>query len=511
MKKAAGMIYCLMLVSTPLIARKRDTNRNETVRENSVILLPKTDYHQYDAYDRTYYNSLVEKASKRRWACTMGVQYSSEDKGFDDNGNSASLSTTVFGTCPITIQDIYLFSRLSYDNKVRIDNCDARVPDRGGVPIGGTGVVFGGFSDDLYTTLLAPIELNFDMDQKQFSFVTNGMLRFDLSNWECFSAALGFTIPFRSVYHTIGLSYSGGELFRSGFVPDTTQRETSLRQFFREFSSVEDFINAAILAPKGLSLNAQQRQSGIGDISLFGLIEYHNDHTFEFGLNLVLPTARNGGTNFIWEPVLGNGGAYLFNPFAQFLFATNNPYLNPFVRAAIEIGPSFHTDTTRAPTLVTNPVRQQVHEVTGLSAPDTFQNFYVDPFQEFDSTVPLFGGKTPTMKKKIGPKVLFGLGNYIYELFHVDLRLGLFYDFFAKGTDSYCKNCSSHDCDCSTAVTIDTTTLEAKTDQRAHTLSANLVYKFHNYFELGGGGQFTVRGKNVSKNRGFYVSFVAVF
>ena len=156
-------------------------------------------------------------------------------------------------------------------------------------------------------------------------------------------------------------------------------------------------------------------------------------------------------------------------------------------------------------------MRQQVHEVTDLSAPDTFENFYVDAFSEFDSTVPLLAGKTPMMKKKIGSKLLFGLGNYVYNLFHADFRFGLFYDFMAKGSDSFCKDCTNKDCDCTSDVTINTDCLAAKTSQRSHTLSANLVYKFSNFFELGAGGQFTVYGKNVSKNRGFYVSFVSVF
>ena len=89
---------------------------------------------------------------------------------------------------------------------------------------------------------------------------------------------------------------------------------------------------------------------------------------------------------------------------------------------------------------------------------------------------------------------------------------GLFYDFLAKGTDSYGKDCTKTECDCSSSdITIDTGAVEAKTDQRAHTLSANLVYKFENYFELGAGGQFTLYGKNVPKNRSFYVSLVVVF
>lgn len=491
MKKVLGIMSCVFLLCEGFL----DARPRERV----------IDTHKTPLFDRSYYNSLIKYARKRRWAVTVSSYYDREDKGFDDRGNTVPLSTIVFGSCPITIEDIYLFSRLSNGNKVRIDNCNARVHDRGGVPIGGTGIVFGGFSDDLYTTLLAPIVLNFLASQKTFRCEINGIARFDCSRWEHCSAALGFTLPLKSCHHELSFSYSGGELFRWGFVPDTTQRETSLKQFFREFSSVEDFINSAVLAPYCLSLKKQQQRSGIGDLALFGILEYHHDHTLELGCAVVLPTASKGGTLFIWQPELGNGGAYLFNPFVQLLCTTNNPYFNPFVRVAAEIGSSFHTNTTRAPTLVTNPIRQQVHVVSALSAPDTFENFYVDPFQEYDSTVPLISGKTPTMRKKIGSKVLLGLGNYVYNLFHLDFRLGMFYDFFAKGADSYC---GTSDC---VDGAINTTSLETKTNQHAHILSANLVYKFKNYVELGLGGQYTIYGKNIAKNRGVYFSFVAVF
>ncbi len=505
MKKRVG-IFCALLFCTALYARQRDIKQDVRNLESGV--------QEYKAkrpvYDRGYYDSLVKKASKRRWAFTAAVHYVSEDSGFNDCGSSVSLATHIFGTFPITIKDIYLFSKLSDDNNVRIDNCTARAPERGGVPIGGTGVVFGGFRDDLYTTLLAPIKLQFEATHKEVNFVTSGMFRSTFSDWEKFSFALGYTIPIKSRYHKLDFSYSGGELFRRGFVPDTTQRETSLRQFFRDYSDVKDFIIRGIFASKGLTLKERQRKSGIGDISLFGLLEYHGDHVLECGINLVLPTASKGGSSIIWEPVLGTGGAYLFNPFAQILVSTFAPYCNPFARIAVEVGTSFHSDTTRAPILITNDTRQQAQDITGLSVPDSFEAFYVDPFEEYDTTVPLLADTVPCLKKRIGSKVLFGVGNYVYKLFHVNFRWGLFYDYYHKGTDSFCSDCKNSDCNCSSG-TININSLETNTDQSAHSISSNLVYKFNNYFELGAGGQFTVAGKNIAKTRTIYFSFVAVF
>ncbi len=516
MKKIIGII-CVLILCVSISARQRQVKDAvhdlESDIQKSFSSKGKRALHKKKheiSYDRSYYDSLIENASKRHWAFTGAVYYSSEDKGYDACGSSVPLSATVFGQCHITIEDIYLFSRLSDDNKVRIDNCNARAPERGGVSIGGTGVVFGGFRDDLYTTLLAPIELVFDADQKEVSFITSGIFRCEIGEQEHFSLGIGYTIPIKSVRHDLTFTYTGGELFRRGFVPDTTQRETALNQFFRDYSSVEDFIARAVLEPKGLAFDNEQRKSGIGDVSVFVLMEYHNNHVFEFGLNIVFPTASTGDTNNVWEPVLGSGGAYFLNPFAQLLLSSTSPYCNPLVRVAVEVGSSFTTKTTRAPTLVTNDQRKQVQNVSGLSAPEQFQAFYVDAFQEFDSTVPFFAGKTPFMNQKVGPKFMFGVGNYAYNLFHFDIRWGLFYDYYFKARDSFCRAASIENTDCS-GVTIDSCSLERVTDQRAHIISTSITYKRDNTFELGVGGQFTVAGKNVSQGRNFYISLVAMF
>ena len=456
---------------------------------------------------KVYYDSLVEKASKRRRAIQASFHYSTEDGAFNCKGCSVPLCGLIFGKDTVTIEDIYLFSKLSDDNKVRINNCDALAPKRGGVPIGGVGVPFGGFRDDLYTTLLAPVELALGASWKEYSTLISAIRRFDIGSSDCFSVALGFLLPLIRRHHSLDLNFKGGELFRSGFIPDTTQRENSLKQFFRDFSSLTDFINRAVLEANGIDFQAKQSKTGIGDVSLFGSVEYHWRHTLEAGLALVFPSGGKGSGSRLWEPILGNGGAYQFNPFIQGLFYTAVPYTNPFARIALELSAEFSTDNIRIPTLVTNDVRTQVKNVEGLSAPDTFQNFYVDPFSELDSGVPLFAAKKPRVTKKIGTKILFGIGNYAYNLFNVDLRWGLFYDFYHKSTDSFGVKA---DCNCDPK-TIDICTMEKCSDETSHSLGTNLTYKFSNMFEFAAGGTFTFLGKNVPKQRNVYFSFVAVF
>lgn len=500
-------IYLLILFSFVFGIYAAKTERTAI----SGIELPASGIISYQNSGKQYYDSLIEQATKRNWAVKVAFYFTGEDGAYDCCGCSNTLSSLIFKKDSVTIKDIYLFSKLSDDNKVRITNCVARAPERGGVPIGGVGVVFGGFRDDLYTTLLAPVELVFNADQSEFCLNFSALRKFDIGCSERLSLVLGLEVPVKSKKHSLDLDCVGGELFRRGFVPDSTQRETALKQFFREFADVNDFINRAVLEPKGLTFETEQRVTGLGDISAFLSLEYVQDFVLEGGLAFVFPTGGGGKGCTVWEPIIGNGGSFQFSPFLQFLWYSSSPYLNPFGRMAVEFSTSYNSDTTRVPTIVSSDVvRTMVKNVEGLSAPDTFQDFYVDSFSEFDSCVALFADKTPCIKKKPGTRILFGFGNYSYKLFHVDLRLGLFYDYYRKTKDSFWVNQDKLDCDCE-APCIDEKTMEDCSSETGHNFSANLTYKFSNMFELGFGGQFTFLGRNVPKQRSLYFSFVAVF
>lgn len=468
-----------------------------------------------DSSGKRYYESLISSSSKRHWALPVSVYFTYDNSGFDSSGCSGTLANTIFGSGSIMLQNIYLFSFLSANNQVRINNCVAKGCVRELAPLCGTGVPFGGFADDLYTTLLAPLQLLFEASEKSFGAVISPTFRFECGcNWVV--TALGVNLPIKSIHHNLDLTFACGDLFRAGFVPDTTQRENSLTQFYADYSDVMDFLNLAVFGPQGLAFEPVQREIGLGDISAFVSVEAYLGRTLlSGGLNFVFPTGKRTNGMLLWEPVFGTGGAFQFNPFIQLLVRSESPYLNPFVRAAAEFSTSFNSDTIRAPRLVTNTVRQQVQNVPGLSFPPFFAQFYVDPFSRYDTCLPAFGGRLCETNAKIGPKILVGLGNYCYTLFRLPLRLGLFYDYMHKWTDHY-KSCGTPTfITCSGKEQIDTTlnlcATENLTVQTSHALSGSLTYKFKNLCEVGIGGQGVILGKNIPRYRTFWFNATVVF
>ncbi len=478
---------------------------------------------------RDYYDSLVYKATKPHWSIPLTTFFNAATGGFNDEGVSVPLSTVVFGTGCISFKDIYLFSRLSSCNQVRIKNC-CNIPD----PCDET-QPFGSFSDDLYTTLLAPVQVKINAETREYGILPSLIFHYDVGQSDLFSIALGVTFPFKTKQNTMDIYFENGDLFSAGFVATTIEQETSITQFYRDYIDVEDFFYTAILSPKGLTFDGNQRVTGLGDISAFVMLEYHHHHNVEVGLSVVFPTAAKGKQCKVWEPVLGNGGAFQFDPFIQGLFNTSVPYLNPFVRVAAEFSAKISNYATRAPSLVTNDHRQMVHNVVGLNNPSMFDDFYVDAFQAYDSNVPLFADNVVNLDVKIGNKVMVGIGNYAYQLFHESFRWGLFYNYMHKSQDSYTGGCttpsiaSSITADdvcppvetCSTCVltpdcsgnisTVDLCALERNTNQESHSIGTTLIYKFKNRFEISVGGDFVIAGKNVPKRQTFLGTFVIVF
>ncbi len=497
-------ILFLLIITNIIVARHKKDK----------LLKPMQSKHSYIS-GKEYYDSLIERASKRNWAVTTNMYYTFEDGGFDCDGCTVPLTNLVFNKDPITFKDIYLFSKLSDDNKVRIKNCLPLAPERGGIPIGSKGQPFGAFRDDLYTTLLAPVQVLIDSDQNEFTALTTAVFHYDFGCDDWWTYELGFTLPFQSRNHDMDVSFDSGDIFRQGFLGDVTQRETTLRQFNNEFTDVIDFFNRGILGSKNLIFDMRQRKTGIGDISFFTGFECRAFFDIQFGFNVTIPTAGKGCGNFVWEPILGHGGAWLFNPYFQLLYITPVPYLNLFGRIAFEISNTFKNHV-RAPTLVTNSEQQQVQDVPCLNHPGAFDQYYVSPFECYDTCVPLMADQLVCMNQKFGRKLQMSIGNYAFGIFNTDFRFGVYYDFYHKKQDKFeslCCDDITECCDTIVTVTgsINTCALEDCTDQQAHIISTDLTYKFPNLFELGIGGQFYIAGKNVPRYRSFYLTVAFVF
>lgn len=444
----------------------------------------------------------------KRWALPISGSFSFVDRAFDQCSQSTCFSDLIFGG-PLNVRDVYLFSKLCDDNKVRINNGPALAPVRGNVPVGAAGVPFGGFRDDLFTTLLAPTELRFSAEQREMTGCFSLIHRFICSEDQSIIPMVGVLVPIKTVLHVLDVSFVQGILFREAFSPDATQREDSIKRFFREFIDIFDFFEVGILNPKGLTFVKRQRKTGFGDISVFALLDFANkmEHAdgFQFGVTVVTPSGGKVNGKTLWEPLLGNGGAYQIDLFWNGLFNSCTPYFNPTFRVVAEISTTFNTSAkTRLPKLKVQPeIRVQIADFPELLAPISFQEYYVDQFEEFDSTSAAFADEAVDARIRYGPKILFGFGNYVYDAFCDGLRVGVFYEYMHKYQDKI-RSMSNQEI-------FNTQLAECSTDARAHTISWSMTYKFKNMFEFAIGGQHIVAGRNMPNQHEGFASFVLVF
>jgi len=145
---------------------------------------------------RMYYNSLLEEAQKRSWSMQCVLHSSVATKGFDDNSQRKPLQDTVFGE-NVALKDIYLPSKLAFDNKIRIDLHDPRAITRSQNDMEG----FGSFASDEYIYLLACVELNGSLEAREFGSSINTSYRFTLGERQGVQGVVGLLVPIKTRLH----------------------------------------------------------------------------------------------------------------------------------------------------------------------------------------------------------------------------------------------------------------------------------------------------------------------
>lgn len=457
---------------------------------------------------RAYYEALVEKATQRSWAAPITLYGQFTSGAFDDDGQKTTFGCQSLGSNP-RFKDIYLFAKLSDDNKVRIENRDAQGFERGDTPLNIPGGQFGNFRDDLFTTLLAPTQVRMNADVQEFGVVASLIHRCDLGHSCMVQAGFGLSIPIKSVLVDADVHFVGGELFREAFAQNTTQRENSVKQFYREYIDIFDFFERAILNPKGLTFAGRQRTVGIGDMSLFGYLDFaryfHFLSSLQIGMNIIVPTSgKPGNAATVFQPSLGNGGAVQFDFFGNVQFATPLQAFNPTIRLAVQTSAPV-TSSQRIPTVKVQPEeRVSVSSVDDLYTPEVFQAFHVDMYQELDTTVPFFADGASSVRTRGGTKVLFSVGNYFYNPFDIGLRFGIMYSFMHKQADTLLSKCAN--------VSAQAAQLFTKNSAaHAHSFDWQVAYQFKNLIELNFGFRHVFAGRNVPKTRELYGSFVLTF
>jgi len=454
-----------------------------------------------------------DDCTDKQFAVPISVHYSFANRSFNNCNDKSSLANLIFNQ-DFTIQDIYLFSRLSNNGKISNSMANGSLgPKRGMVTLANEG--FGAFQDDFFTTLLAPTQVVIDAEQREFVADASFIYRFDSDRWQRAYGVVGFTIPFKSRLHVMDCSFVGGALRSSAEDPGL---DVMLRDFFQQVTGMKDFFLSGILAPKGITFEGRQRKTGVGDISLFSFIDFaavsHCLDGMQMGINFVLPAGGKPNPNTVWDLVLGNGGAFQVELFANTLFRTDWAPFNPNIRLVGQFSVPF-TSRRRVPKckqqtggrMSLTPVLARSIE---LIVPEAFQTgFFIDDFELFDTTVLELADQAVRTRTRYGPRLIFGLGNYFYNVFKLGFRLGLLYEFMYKSKDSVClkpDKCAA--CD---PGTFNTKLLESRTKQQAHSLAWELAYKFDNLVELTMGSQHLIAGRNIPRNHEFFASLTAVF
>ena len=459
-----------------------------------------------------------ERAEEKHWAIPITFDYKFACQAFNACGMKTSVVSAMVGD-ELSFNDLSLFVKLCNDNKVRIDNVDARAPERGGALIG-PNAPFGGYRDDLYPTLLAPTKVSFtSANEHESSTNVSVIYRQEYPGFldcdDTIAISGGITLPFKYLIHTLEFQLYDGSLFRQIFSPTNTVRENVLYQFFDDYSSVDDFFIRGILGDNGIMFASEQQKCGIGDLALFGSFEWINPYKYiddwQSGITIIFPTGGKYDGIMLWETALGNGGAYQVDLFTHLMFKTDflntscASLLNPWFRLAFEFSSSFCTKS-RIPQQVSNSERAMVEDIAGLKYFPDFELFWVDPFIADTTTVPLFGNLVNACVKH-GWQAFVGIGDYIYNPFYDNFRLGLFYDFTYKAKDCIQVAGKSK----AEVQTYQTGEVENLTLRKMHRIGWNLTYKAKNYMELTIGSYHVVAGKNTPQTHDLFVSFALVF
>lgn len=444
-----------------------------------------------------------------KWALPVTIDCAVADQGFDCNSRRVPLSKALFGRS-FTFMDIDLFTRLCYDSKVHIQNNVNQPQGNRTVPVGPS-APFGQYRDDLYPTLLATTQVSISASQKETQAVLSIIRRQIALCWGI-TGMFGMTIPIKYKSNTMDLSLYDGKIFSQIFSPTQTVRENAGFQFFKDYESVYDYFVRVIVGSKGLIFEPNQTKLGFGDINLFAVGDFaclsqHLD-SWQIGVNLVCPSGGRYKGDKVWELVLGNGGAWQFEAFTNAIMTTPMWFLNPALRLSCQMSIPFKSNF-RIPKVISNAsagTNTEVKDTPGLIAPANFAGYYVSPFAATDSTIPWFAESASCTRIRWGSRVLFGIGNYIYDLFCSKSRLGLFYDFAYKACDKYVVEPVFG----STQV-YNTASITGLTKEKMHRLGWNWTYTFNTCGELTIGSQHVIAGMNMPKTNDIFVTWTMVF
>jgi len=438
-------------------------------------------YEYDDACDRLYL--------RKHWQTQLLVYGCEATDGFDDSHNQRPLGSIIFGKNEFQVKDVFLASKLSLDDNLFLPGMAS----------------FGSERDEQYLSLLASTKVRIEAEERELGFNTSSIYLFQLPR-TCYAiGALGFQLPVRHKRHCMTLDFEDGTLFGAETIPvGGMLEESTLKQFFRDFQGLEDFFRRGVLGPKGLTFLKRQYKTGLGDISLFGLIDFglyfDTVEALQVGMNVIFPTGNKRTGSKVWEVELGNGGAYQFEPFINMYFCYRRA-INPMVYVGVRFSKDF-TALRRIPQLIVNADNNAAIADTPVIIPSRFSSHSVREFSENNSSVLYFADRARAVTVSRGEEYFARIGNYIYDIMQCGFYLGVFYDVHVKRKDSLSFKDSKN---------FNVKLFEETSAKTAHKISWSIAYAHSNKTELYIGSQHVVAGKNVPQQHKVFASIAWFF
>lgn len=463
---------------------------------------------EYDTRSyRPRFHKLVERELEQRFRAQILVTHDLEtDKAFNTNGICTSLAAHEFGSLPLNLSDIFLPAQLALSEKfVAPENTEDACSTL----------------CDQFLPQIAPLELYFNARQS----VTNLDLTFSYQApvFEKDSLIIGYNLPLVFAKRTLDISLEKGGLSNAAFI-DGGQ---AVDEFFKEFSSVDDFVKGYVLKEcKGICYQPRARSSTIGDLGMFLSIDvgkHINDHSRAiFGLNVLMPTGHKQNGSLLWEYETGLGGVWMFSPFFYGNFSMSR-FFNPHLSVAGFFSPC--SSVTRRISRCISSDQTISGADTTLCLPGTLSCYTIKPFCFTDSRSALLADNCVCVSRRPGAAGMVRLGNNVFDLFGVSsLHLGFFYDGAFKAGDTFNIQQTKTSCPQNNAnsnasaaqlaalnIQYDMSNLNETKRATAHIIEWLLSYQINDYLGWSLGSYHTVAGKNITKINSFFAKLAFYF
>lgn len=444
------------------------------------------------------YTQLFDEALDHSFFTQILINHSFDtDQAYDDCKNRTNLANLLFEKWPIYLSDIYVPARLA--------KCGLLEPPAGSSMC----------AEDLcdqFLGQLADLELNFFAKQQRTTIDITLAYRYIVE--QKLQLLLGLNIPIVHEARHLDLELNRGGLSNAEF----NDAGTSLQYFFKEFSSVRDFVTGFVFGDcKEFCYQPYQSRMSIGDMAFFAALDFgryiNEDLQITAGLNILVPTARGGNGDTMWEIDLGSDGRWTLNPFVTFDYSYSD-YINPHLSVAGFFKPS-HNGAWWIPEKLTNTSDINA-SVSGLCFPSVLECYTIKPFECIvDSCVSAFADRSTCVRIRPGHGAFFRMGNNFYNIFGSPIEFGAFYLFNIKMGAVFEILCQDRSDDTRDnplrTATFQTGKLPETRTSSAHQIQWRLAQRVSEHVGWAIGSMHVIGGKNVVKTNNFFAKLALYF